>query len=159
MDSVLLRMKGIMDSKGNHLINSEGLIAGLIVTQAHTGERESLWDLVKEIYGMISVDKGLSGVDFQEELHYFTGINLQTALCLNMQEARSQSFLKWLVSTRRLIETIIGQSTDRFQIEKIRAQKLWYLTNRIARKILAHTVIRLYEQKNWQSSPTIRALD
>lgn len=47
---------------------------------------------------------------------------------------------EWLVSTRRLVETVISQLTERFHIEKIRARKLWYLTNRIARKVLAHTI-------------------
>lgn len=47
---------------------------------------------------------------------------------------------KWLTSTRRLAETVIGQLAVRFQIEKIRAPKLWNLTNRVTRKILAHTV-------------------
>lgn len=41
----------------------------------------------------------------------------------------------------------IGQLTDRFQIEKIRARKLWYLTNRIARKVLAHTVCACINKK------------
>lgn len=57
-----------------------------------------------------------------------------------MKEDRSKNFIQWLVSTRRLVETVIGQLTERFHIEKIRARKLWYLTNRIARKVLAHTV-------------------
>jgi hypothetical protein len=126
--------------KGNLLISSEGVITDLTVTQAHIDERESLWDLVKGIYGMIIADKGLIGNDFQEELHHCTGINLQTPVRSNMQETRSQTFLKWLTSTRRLVETVIGQLTDRFQIEKVRARKLWYLTNRIARKVLSHTV-------------------
>lgn len=38
------------------------------------------------------------------------------------------------------IETVIGQLVDRFHIEKIRARDMWYLTSRLHRKILAHTV-------------------
>jgi hypothetical protein len=45
-----------------------------------------------------------------------------------------------LVSTRRLVETVIGQLTVRFNIEKVRARKLWTFTNRIARKVLSPTV-------------------
>jgi hypothetical protein len=83
---------------------------------------------------------GLIGVDYKNELHQHTGIDLQTAVRSNMAENRSKEFLKWLVSTRRLVETVIGQLTERFQIEKVCARKLWYLTNRIARKILSHTI-------------------
>ena len=85
-------------------------------------------------------DKGLIGVDFQQELRYFAQINLQTAAKTNMKEKRSKDFIQWLVSTRRLVETVIGQLTERFHIEKVRARKLWYLTNRVARKVLAHTI-------------------
>jgi hypothetical protein len=56
-----------------------------------------------------------------------------------MKEERSEGFIQWLVSTRRLVEIVIDQLTERFHIGKIRTRKLWYLTNRIARKVLAHT--------------------
>jgi hypothetical protein len=69
-----------------------------------------------------------------------------------MAENRSKEFIKWLISTRRLVKTVIGQVTDRFQIEKVRARKLWYLTNRIARKILSHTIC-VYINKKMGNPP------
>jgi IS5 family transposase len=133
--------------KGNLLINSEGIITSVTVTQANIDERESLWDLVDGIHGTIIADKGLIGSDYKNELYKFTGINLQTAVRSNMEEKRSKKFIKWLISTRRLVETVIGQLTDRFQIEKVRARKLWYLTNRIARKMLSHTICACINKK------------
>lgn len=126
--------------KGNLLINSQGVITDITVTPADIDERDSLWDLINGIQGMIVADKGLIGADYQAELRQFTGIHLQTPLRANMKEERSEAFVKWLVSTRRLVETVIGQLSERFHIEKVRARKVWYLTNRIARKVLAHTV-------------------
>jgi hypothetical protein len=126
--------------KGNLLINSEGVITDITVTPANIDERDSLWDLISKIKGMIIADKGLIGADYQAELQLMTGINLQTAARSNMKEKRSEKFIRWLVSTRRLVETVIGQLTERFNIEKMRARKVWYLTSRIARKALAHTV-------------------
>ena len=41
---------------------------------------------------------------------------------------------------RRKIETVIGQLTDRFNIQKVRARDLWHLSHRFIRKILSHTV-------------------
>jgi hypothetical protein len=35
---------------------------------------------------------------------------------------------------------VIGQLSQQFHIEKVRARDLWHLTNRIGRKVLAHTV-------------------
>ena len=57
-----------------------------------------------------------------------------------MEEKRSEKFIKYLISTRRLVETVIGQLSERFHIEKVRARDTWHLTCRVARKILAHTV-------------------
>lgn len=126
--------------KGNVLINSEGVITESTATAANIDERDWLWDLIGDIGGRVIADKGLIGQAYQEELRNFAGIDLQTAVRSNMKENRSEKFMKWLKSTRRLVETVIGQLTERFHIEKVRARKIWYLTNRFARKILAHTV-------------------
>jgi len=126
--------------KGNLLIDSKGVISGLTLTAANIDERESLWDIISGIRGDIIADKGLIGKDYQAELYHETGIILHTAVRDNMHEDRSAHFIKWLKSTRRLVETVIGQLTERFHIEKVRARKLWSLINRTARKILAHTL-------------------
>lgn len=126
--------------KGNVLINSEGVITCITVTQANVDERTSLWDLLGKISGQIIADKGLIGNDFRAELQQFAGIDLQTAARSNMKETRNEKFIKWLISTRRLVETVIGQLADRFHIETVWARKMWSLTNRVARKILAHTI-------------------
>ena len=76
----------------------------------------------------------------KQDLSRFANIDLQTAVRSNMKEERSEKFIRWLVSIRRLVETVIGQLTERFHIEKVRARTLWSFTNRIARKILSHTV-------------------
>ena len=57
-----------------------------------------------------------------------------------MRETRHPAFVHQLMTTRRLVETVIGQLTDHLHIEKVRARDLWHLTSRISRKILAHTV-------------------
>lgn len=57
-----------------------------------------------------------------------------------MIETRPKQFVRALIQTRRLIETVIGQLVERFHLEKIRARDLWHLTNRINRKLLAHTI-------------------
>lgn len=126
--------------KGNLLINSDGVITEITATAANIDERESLWELLEKVHGMVIADKGLIGAEYKQKILQHTGINLQTAVRSNMKETRSEQFMKWLKSTRRLVETVIGQLTDRFNIEKVRARKLWYFTNRIARKVLAHTI-------------------
>ena len=38
------------------------------------------------------------------------------------------------------VPTVVGQLTERFKQEKVRARDLWHLTNRVTRKIMAHTI-------------------
>jgi hypothetical protein len=57
-----------------------------------------------------------------------------------MDDPRPKAFVRQLTATRRLVETVIGQLTERFHIERIRARNLWHLANRVIRKLLAHTV-------------------
>lgn len=139
MAIALQKERNTMDLK-DILINSEGVITAITATAANIDERHSLWDLIHDVRGMLIADKGLIGADYQNELRQFAHINLQTATRSNMKETRSEKFVSWLKSTRRLVETVIAQLTERFNIERVRARKRWYLTNRIARKVLAHTV-------------------
>ena len=67
-------------------------------------------------------------------------IDLETPLRPNMTENRDPAFVAQLTKTRRLVETVIGQLSDHFHIEKVWARDLWHLTSRVARKVLAHTV-------------------
>lgn len=69
-----------------------------------------------------------------------TNVNLRTPTRNNMIDSRGKDYNRILTSTRRLVETVIGQLTEHFSIEKVRARSLWYLTNRIDRKVLSHTV-------------------
>ncbi len=125
--------------KGNLVISSEGIITDMTLTPANIDERESLWDIVKNIRGLLIADKGLIGEDYQEQIRKYTDVNLQTPTRSNMSDMRGKDCNRWIISTRRLVETVIAQLAGQFNIEKIRARDLWHLTNRIVRKILAHT--------------------
>lgn len=57
-----------------------------------------------------------------------------------MTDNRPKRFLKWVKGARRLIETVIGQLTERLHIEKIRARDLWHKSSRFWRKLLTHTI-------------------
>ena len=57
-----------------------------------------------------------------------------------MKDAVHKDFVKKLMSVRRLVETVIGQLSERFNIEKVWARDMLHITNRITRKILSHTL-------------------
>ena len=67
-------------------------------------------------------------------------MDLQTPLRSNMKDSRPKYFVKRLMTIRRNVETVIGQLSERFSIQSIRAKDLWHLTAKLARKILAHTL-------------------
>ena len=126
--------------KGNLVISSEGIITGMTVTSANIDERESLWEIVRNIKGLVIADKGLVGENFQKEMQDQAEINVQTPSKSNMKAQLGKDANSWLISTRRLVETVIAQLSEQFNIEKVRARDLWHLTTRISRKILSHTV-------------------
>ena len=124
---------------GHLVISSEGVITGFSLTAANISEREALWDLVGGIRGLLIADKGYLGSSLQNDLS-FHQLNLQTPKRSNMNDLRPQYWVRLLVKTRRLIETVIGQLVERFHFAKVRARDLWHLTSRISRKLLAHTI-------------------
>jgi hypothetical protein len=67
-------------------------------------------------------------------------LNRPTPLRSNMKDEQKPSFVRLLSRFRRLIETVIGQLCERFNLETVWARDLWHLTSRLNRKLLAHTV-------------------
>lgn len=121
------------------MITFDGVITAWTVTPAAGDEREALWDLTDGVRGLVIGDKGYISAFLQAELAA-TGIDLQTPLRANMTDPRAPWIVRQLMRTRRLVETVVGQLTEQFHFEKIRARDGWHLTSRIARKVLAHTL-------------------
>ncbi len=59
---------------------------------------------------------------------------------------------RYISRHRQLIETVFSQLTQRFSIKKNWARDIWHLSNRIIRKVLAHTIGVLLCQKQGISS-------
>lgn len=125
--------------EGHLIINLEGVVSGYTFAPANIDERDVLQDMTEGISGLLIGDKGFIRPWLSQELST-QGIDLQTPLRKNMTDNRPVSFVQPLLSARRLVETVIGQLTERFHIEKVRARDLWHLTNRFVRKLLAHIV-------------------
>ena len=126
---------------GHLLISSTGVITGFTLTPANGSERDALWDMVQTFQGLLIGDKGYLSTPLKQELK-LVGVELETALRNNMEDSRDPAWVKLLQRVRRLIETVIGQLTERFHIERIWARDIWHLTSRLNRKLLAHTLCR-----------------
>ena len=125
--------------RGHIVISSNGVVTTATFTKANIDERDACPEIVEKIRGLLLGDKGFIRPELQELLEK-QGLYLQTSLRENMKDDRPKSFLRWLVGTRRLVETVIGQLTERFHIEKVWARDLWHQFSRFWRKLLAHTV-------------------
>lgn len=126
--------------KGHALTTIDGVILDFTVAPANIDERQFLLELNVPDHSVLLGDKGyICGETIKDEM-VMRGISLQTPLKDNMTDTRP----KWLVNqyknARRIIETTIGQLSERFNIEKIRARDTWHLTARINRKLLGHTI-------------------
>lgn len=125
--------------RGHIVINSFGVVTAATFSAANIDERDVCSGLTEQLQGLLLADKGFIRPILNEELGY-RHLHLQTPTRGNMKESRPKKFLNWMMSKRRLIETVIGQLSERFHIEKIKARDLWHLASRFWRKILAHTV-------------------
>ena len=125
--------------KGHIVISSTGVVTRANFAPANKDERDVCPELVEKLLGLLLGDKGFIRPELKASLEK-EGLSLQTPLRENMHDERPKSFLRWMLGTRRLIETVIGQLTERFHIEKIRARDLWHHCARFWRKLLAHTV-------------------
>ena len=125
--------------KGHLIINSSGVITSFCFSAANVDERDVVFENAESLHGCLLGDKGLIRPLLTEELQKY-GLNLEHPVRSNMQEIRSEKYLSAMKNQRRLVETVIGQLTERFNIEKVRARNTWRLANRFMRKILAHTI-------------------
>jgi DDE family transposase len=131
--------------KGHVVINSIGVISHFTFAASNIDERDILPENISGITGRLLGDKGLIRPELSEELAQ-REIKLEHPLRDNMQEVRTEEYLKEMKNKRRLIETVIAQLTERFNIEKMRARNIWRASLRLTRKILAHTIGMLINQ-------------
>ena len=124
--------------EGYIMINFDGVIANYTFAPANVDEREVLPELADVIKGLLIGDKGFIDAKKKEALAE-QHIDLQTPFRKNMKDTRPKSFVQQLVKTRRLVETVIGQLTERYHIEHIRVRDSLHFANRFIRKILSHT--------------------
>jgi Transposase DDE domain len=61
--------------------------------------------------------------------------------------AQTERWPAWLVQTRRRIETVLSQLTERYHAKQIRARDEWHLIARGLRKLVSHTVAVLFCQR------------
>ena len=125
--------------KGHITINFSGMITGYTFAPANCDERDVAPEITQGIHGLLGADKGYLRPELKQ-YYAFQHVDLQTPYRKNMVDLRPKESMRILMNARRKIETVIGQLTDRFHIQKVRARDMWHLSHRVIRKILSHTI-------------------
>lgn len=132
--------------RGHLLVNEQGVVLGLSVTAANVDERDAVPELVVGLDGLLLGDKGYIKTDLSEQLAA-QHLTLLTPKRRNMS-GYSQPTNRTISRSRQMVETIIGHLCHWFDIETVLARDLWHLTSRLARKVLAHTLMVYLNQMN-----------
>lgn len=115
------------------------MIKGFTCAPANVDERAVALEIITHIQGLLGADEG----HFSPSLTQYydaQGVDLQTPLRANMKEDRPKPVVRRLIKARRIVETAIGQLSERFSIQMVRARDLWHLSHRLIRKILSHNL-------------------
>jgi hypothetical protein len=83
-------------------------------------------------------DKGYLSTSLKQDLRDEQDIRLETPVRHNMTDPLPKAERTFLNKTRRLVETVIGQLTGQFKMNKLWARKSWPLVGRFSQKMLAH---------------------
>ncbi|MCK5818800.1 MAG: hypothetical protein KAH18_06010 [Psychromonas sp.] len=82
--------------------------------------------------------KGYLSYLLKSNLDSKQAIKRETPVRYNMVDHLEHTEQTFLNGTRQLVETVIGQLTGQFNMNKVWARKMWALSERLSCKIKAH---------------------
>ena len=101
------------------VINHKGELMSFMITQGNVDDRKPLKTLLKNLKGLLIGDKGYISEKVKTELAE-NGIDLVTNVRKNMKRKPLSPLKKFFLSKRRVVETIIDQLKNIYQIEHTR---------------------------------------
>lgn len=112
--------------KGHLLVDSQENITSFTFTEAAGSEREAVWEFTKGIYSTLLLgDKGYLSASLKKDLRDEKDITLETPVRHNMTDPLPKADRTFLNNKmRRLVETVIGQLTGQFTMNKVWARKI-----------------------------------
>jgi hypothetical protein len=128
--------------KGGLRIAWNGMIVHRCILPARPHDSQCLTDLLVGTPAGTTVggNKGFIDRDTQQTVYTDEQICLLTPRRKNMAPDTPFQLHPVGNRVRRLLETVIGQLTERFNIQRLKVRKGWLLLAKWYRKILAHTL-------------------
>ena len=128
-----------------------GVIVGCSLRPANLHDRWEAEELLEPAMGWAIADTNYASPDLQRDLAK-RGLQLVTPPKTSVKRDK-HPWPRWLIHTRRRIETVISQLTERFGHQRVRAMDYWHLCSRWLRSILTHTIaVYLCQQLGVESS-------
>lgn len=124
-----------------HLLTTiDGVITNFVLAKASPHDVSLVWDLT-DCYQNLNIigDKGYVSKALEEELLKERDTHL-LAMKRKNQKEYSKKGNALLSSVRKIVETILSQLTEQFNLSRVLAKSLWGLVARINTKILAYTL-------------------
>jgi hypothetical protein len=114
-----------------------GVIVSLKVAPANVGEAAIAEDLLAGVEGYALGDRNYWKPELTASLQ---SQGLQLLAPFRKASREKKPWPRWLVNTRRRIETVIGQLVERFHCKQVWARDAWHFFSRLLRKVLGHTL-------------------
>lgn len=125
-------------------VNSIGMIQSLDLAPADVHDINMVNELTVGDSGLLLGDRAYLSQKLKSELLQTQALEISVPTKYGEPTELDLNQLKFRKGIRRLIETVGSQLSERFNIKRILARDLWHLTNRIFRKILAHSLCVLF---------------
>lgn len=122
-----------------------GVITQVELAAANEHELGVALDLLEQATGWALGDRNYWSPRVRAQLAA-QGVHLLAPYKLSRQER--QPWPQWLIQTRRRIETVIGQLTERFHAKKVWARDAWHLCSRWLRTLASHAIAVLLCQRS-----------
>jgi hypothetical protein len=121
-----------------------GVITAAALAPANEADRAVAPQLLAGLAGWALGDKGYWSPTLRAEL---APAGLDLLAPRRGRRSVSSRWPAWLVQTRRRIETVLSQLTERFHAKRTRARDEWHLMVRWLRKLASHTMAVLLCQR------------
>lgn len=123
------------------LTTLDGVITTFDLVPAHTDDREAVEGVLDASSNLVVLgDKGFIDRDWQADWGERRGHLVVTPKRRNQKVQNPVALDRLLKRARRLLETVIDQLKEHFQLERHRARTLWGLWVRVLAKLTAHTL-------------------
>jgi hypothetical protein len=120
------------------IINDEGELINCFISAGNLDDRKGLLKMAKGLNGNVFADKGYLSKQLSETLQQ-QNVKLVTRVRKNMTPPNHSPFEKLLLRKRALIETVIGQLKDIYQLEHTKHRCLTGLITHLLGVLIAYT--------------------